>query len=338
VRALAESPCKSKLEGDHDARYSRWMADPLIRTLTLNPSIDLSSDVDELQPTHKLRTRNERMDAGGGGINVARVLRRLEANVEALFLAGGVTGALLDDLLRRDGVERQRIAIAGDTRLSHTIHECSTGKEYRFVPEGPPVADAELARALEAAAQPCDYLVASGSLPPSADAGTYARLAAGVTGSGTQLVLDTSGAELAAAMEAGGIFLVKPSRGELEELAGENLADAAAIVRYASQLVKDGKAKHVAVTLARDGAILVSEEGAFELPAVQVETRSAVGAGDSFVAAMTFGLATGRSLLDAFRLGAAAGAAAALTPGTGLCRPEDVWRLLDQIERPIRLG
>src|SRR4051794_29927834 len=112
------------------------MARIAVRTVTLNPSIDVSSDTGRVEPTVKLRTTNERMDPGGGGINVARVLQRFGISAEALFLAGGATGAVLDDLLGRQGLARRAVPIADDTRTSLTVHETSTGCEYRFVPEG----------------------------------------------------------------------------------------------------------------------------------------------------------------------------------------------------------
>ena len=308
-----------------------------VRTLTLNPSIDVSSDTERVEPTVKLRTVNERMDPGGGGINVARVLQRFGIGVEALFLAGGATGAVLDDLLGRQGVARRAIGIADDTRTSLTVHERSTGCEYRFVPEGPQVTASELEAALAAAAQgECEFLVASGSLPPGAPDDVYARLASRVRAE-TRFVLDTSGPELKAALTAGGVFLVKPSKGELEQLAGRTLPGREAVAGYAAEFVRSRQVEHFAVTLGREGALLVNADGTFFLPAVPLETRSTVGAGDSFLAGMTVGFASGRDALDSFRLGAACGAASALSPGTGLAHPDEARRLLEQIGEPERI-
>jgi 6-phosphofructokinase 2 len=305
-----------------------------IRTLTLNPTIDLSGDIDTLEPTHKLRTRNERIDPGGGGINVARALKALGMPAEAIFLAGGATGAVLDERMERAEIPRRLIPIAGDTRLSHTIHECSTGREYRFVPEGPCVDEIELAAAIEEATRPCDILVTSGSLPPCTPADVYARLARQLAGTAAKLVLDTSGEELSLALDAGGIFLAKPSRSELEHLAGRALRDRNDIAAFAGQLVHGGKAELVAVTLGSDGALLLGREFAISLPAVPVEARSAVGAGDSFLGGLIFGLASGQSPTQAFRIAVAAGAAATLAPGTALCLQADVDRLIGRVPQP----
>ena len=138
-----------------------------VRTLTLNPSIDVSSEADRVEPERKVRTCCERIDPGGGGINVARVLHRFGTPVEAIFLAGGATGYGIDLLLGRDGLNRRWVPITDDTRTSLTIHERSSGQEYRFVPEGPTVTAEELKACLDAIGDGnCDFFVASGSLPP----------------------------------------------------------------------------------------------------------------------------------------------------------------------------
>lgn len=298
-----------------------------ITTLTLNPSIDNACEADVVRHTQKTRTFNERLDPGGGGINVARVLGRLGARVHALYLAGGFTGRLLDELLEREQVARTRLVIADDTRMSVAVYERSTGVEYRFVPEGPEVADGEWRACLEAVAgTACDYLVASGSLPRGVPDDFYVQLARRLPAT-TRLVLDTSGDALREALRHGGLFLVKPSRGEFEELVGAPLPDIDAIVAAAADIVARGGAEQVAVTLGRDGAVLATRDGAAFVPALAVETRSAVGAGDSFLAAMVYGLAAGSDPPTALRLGIAAGAAAALTPGSDLSFAADNERL-----------
>jgi 6-phosphofructokinase 2 len=298
-----------------------------IVTLTVNPAIDISSEADAVRHTHKTRTYNEAIEPGGGGINVARVLHDLGANVCALFLGGGMTGRVLDDLMARAGIERRMIAIRDDSRISLTIVERPTGHEFRFVPEGPSVTPDEVESALAAAAIPCDYFVASGSLPPGAPEDFYAKLCAKVTERGARFVLDTSGAPLKAALEAGGIFLVKPSRGEFEKFAVRSLA-ADGLAAEAERLVAADKVENIAITLGREGAILVGREGTTISPAIPVEARSAVGAGDSFLAGMVYGFALGRPAEQAFRVGLAGGAAAVLSSGSDLARPDDLKRLV----------
>jgi 6-phosphofructokinase 2 len=301
---------------------------PRIVTLTLNPSIDGSSDAEKIQHTRKIRTSNERFDPGGGGINVARVLARLGADTEAICLAGGVTGSVLRGLLDRIGLSHRAIEIASDTRISLAVHERASNKEYRFVPQGPRVSESECASCLNLLhSLDCAWLVLSGSLPPGIPEDFYAKVIESARARGISVVLDSSGAALKRALQAGGIRLVKPSLGELEQLLGRSFERHDQIVSAAQSIVASGGAETVAVSLGHRGALLVEAEKVLSLPAIAVEARSAVGAGDSFVAAMTFGLAEGWKSEQAFRLGMAAGTAAVLTPGTDLCHRADIERL-----------
>jgi 6-phosphofructokinase 2 len=299
-----------------------------IATLTLNPTIDGASEADRVEPTHKVRTTAQRFDPGGGGLNVARVLGRLGAAAEALYLAGGVTGPLLFGLLDRLEVRHHALAIAGDTRIALVVRERQSGREYRFVPEGPLISAAECRACLEAVARfDCDWLVLSGSLPRGVPDDFYAQIVETARGRDIQVVLDTSGAALAATLARGGVRLVKPSLSELAALAGGDLTDEAEIVAAAQAVVASGGAHTVAVSLGSQGAVLVEAARVSRQRALPVEAVSAVGAGDSFVAGMTLGLARGWDSEQAFRLGIAAGTAAVLTPGTELCRREDVMHL-----------
>ncbi len=305
-----------------------------VATLTLNPAIDGACEAEEVFPTHKIRTHNERYDPGGGGINVARVLARLGEVVEVVYCAGGATGALLDELLDIHGLERHRIAIRDHTRQSLAVFERATGKEYRFVPEGPLLGEAEWRAAFDhCAGLDHGWLVASGSLPRGVPVDFYARLAAACAGRDMKLVVDSSGPALRAAIEHGGLYLVKPSQGEFEALVGRKLEGGEAVGAAALELVRSGKVAHVAVTLGHEGAVLAHEGGVIIRPALQVPVMSATGAGDSFVAGMVHGFLRGEGAAGAFRWGMAAGTAAVLSPGTDLCHPEAVkhmWAALGE--------
>lgn len=167
----------------------------------------------------------------------------------------------------------------------------------------------------------------SGSHPRGLPADFYARIVETARKRGVRVVLDTSGEALNSTLAGGGVHIVKPSLGEMEQLVGCPLRDRGALVEAATTIVENGGAKIVVVSMGNQGALLVQAGHVLVLPAIPVEARSAVGAGDSFVAAMTYGLATGRPIDEASRLGIAAGTAALLTPGTDLCHRSDVERL-----------
>jgi 6-phosphofructokinase 2 len=303
-----------------------------IVTLTLNPSIDLAFRSAEIKPYSKIRTAEQHIDAGGGGINVARVVKELGAEAMIVYLAGGATGFLLTDLVEQLPVPRQRIDIAGSTRISVTVSEENSGLEYRFVTEGCALLDDEWQAALSILERcDADYVVASGSIPPGVPVDFYSRLGGIVRGKGARLVLDTSGPALQAAVSAGGIYFAKPSLSEFKTLTGCDFDTPEALADAAMRFVAGGPIEILAVTLGRDGALLAHRSGTLRLKGPKVKPVSAVGAGDSFVAAMTVALARGRDVQDAFMFGMAAGTAAVLTPGTQLCRKDDVERLYAEL-------
>ncbi len=300
---------------------------PMITTLTLNPTIDLASEAQRVEPIRKVRTFNERQDPGGGGVNVSRVVKELGGETMALILTGGVTGRFLEELLDDAGVPCRSIPIAGQTRISHTVLDQANQLEYRFVARGPHVSEHEWGAALEALRHAEGWIVASGSLPEGVPADFYARAATIAQERNQPFVLDTSGEALRAAVERGGIHLAKPSLGEFESLVGRQLRDEASQEAAAVELARSGRVKILAVTLGRDGALLATEHGTLRLPALDVVVKGAVGAGDSFLAAMTLALAHGRSAEDAFAWGVAAGAAAVSHAGTAHPAKEDVIAL-----------
>lgn len=300
-----------------------------ILSIALNPAIDISSDADEVRHTHKTRTHNQRQHAGGGGINVARIIVELGGHCELLYLSGGATGELLETMLRPLGIQQHVMKIHDPVRVAYNVHELSTNLEYRFVPEGPLVSDAELAPVFDLLeTSDADYIVASGSLPRGVPMDTYLRMAEIAQRKGQRFVLDTSGDALRETLASCHVFLVKPSLGELEGLVGRKL-DHESVGPAAQEVIHRGAAQYIAVTLGADGAVLVSADSITRVPAIKVAVQSAVGAGDSFVAGMTWSLSEGRDIVDAFRLGMAAGAAAVMTSGTELCRQADILGLYD---------
>ena len=299
-----------------------------IATLTLNPTLDIAYTVSKLEHTDKLRAPPQIIDPGGGGINVARVFVRMGGNARCIYFSGGSTGVALDALLDLHQLVRERIAITGETRVSTVISEGSSGHEYRVVPAGPELTERECQACLDRIAGiDCDFLVMSGSLPRGVPSDFYARAAAVAHSRGIRVVLDTSGPALAEGVEGGGLDLIKPNLKEFRELVGEDLHDKDAIGEAAQEIVARGRSRLVAVSMAERGGVLASEKGVVALDAPEVETKSAVGAGDSCLAAMVFGLASGMADADAFRLGIAAGAAALITPGTGLATAADIERV-----------
>jgi len=300
-----------------------------IATLTLNPALDISTGTEKVRPTHKLRCSEPRIEPGGGGINVARVVHALGGDVTAVFPCGGANGATFEKLLRDTGVPIAPVPIAGATRESLTVDETGSGDQYRFVLPGPVLSEDELDQLLQTVIGldgPPAYVVASGSLPRECDPAIFHKLS-GLCGKiGARLIVDTSGPALAA-IEGGCAWLIKPSLREVQDLVGRDLASEEDEVAAAHELRERGFAEIVVVSLAERGALLVAADTELRMPAIDVPAGSAVGAGDSMVAGLTLALAADKGFEDVLRSGVAAGAAALLTPGTELTRREDYERL-----------
>lgn len=307
------------------------MADVPIVTLTLNPALDVSSSVPVVSPSHKLRCARPVREPGGGGINVTRVCRRLGEPSVAVVPLGGAVGRRVSDLLVAEGIDARTIEIAGETRESISITEGTTGHQFRFVLPGPELSaaevDAAVAAATEAAAG-ARCLVVSGSMPDGVDPNVIADLVAAV--GDTRVLVDTSGPALAAALQSGA-HLVKPSARELAQVVGHTLDTEADITEAAVEIHRSGKVDVLVASIGAGGAVVIDGRGVHRLRAPSVQVRSTVGAGDSMVAGMAVGLQRGLTADRATALGVAAGTAAVLTDGTGLCRPEDVERLLDSV-------
>jgi 6-phosphofructokinase 2 len=310
-----------------------------IVTLTINPTIDLATTVAEVTPEHKLRCEPERRDPGGGGLNVARVIRELGGESLAIYPRGGPTGGLLEHLLEEKGLRRWPISISGHTRENFTVTEKKSGREFRFIMPGPTFTEKEWQACLEAlstVAADVEYIVASGSLAPGVPVDFYARVARVARKQNARLVLDTSGEPLRAALEEG-VFFAKPNRKEFRDMMGTRVDEPAAMAEAAREFLEKGRAELLVVSMGADGALLTARTGQYRATPPPVETHSSVGAGDSFVGGMTLGLSRGLPVDEAFRWGIASGTAALLSSGTDLCRRENVERLFAQVQ-PVRLA
>jgi 6-phosphofructokinase 2 len=304
-----------------------------IVTITPNPAVDLSTAVEKIVPVHKLRGAWRRRDPGGGGINVARVIKRFGGDVSAIYPVGGATGNSLRKLVEREGVASQTFAIADETREDFFVSEVSTGQQYRFILPGPNLAESEWRECLDllSRTEPFPrFVVASGSLPGGVPDDFYARVARIAKQRGARMILDTSGPALPAAV-AEGVYLIKPNLREMRELTNSEPSGADEWESAAKTIVQSGKVAVIALTMGHLGAVLMTRDRVLRASPIAIAPLGSVGAGDSFLGALVYRLASGGDLDEAFRLATAAGAAALLNPGTGLCLPGEVKRLAEAV-------
>jgi 6-phosphofructokinase 2 len=304
-----------------------------IVTLTVNPAVDKSSRLERVVPDRKLRCEKPRFEPGGGGLNVSRAVKKLGGESTTVYTVGGPPGDLLRHLLEKESLECRAVEIAEWTRQNLMVYESASGNQFRFGMPGPQLAESEWQHCLDVVAglDPVpEYLVASGSLPPGVPTDFYARVAQICSQNTVRLIVDTSGAPLAAALEAG-VYLVKPNMNELADIAGCEISDESHQEECTREVISRGRSEAVMLTLGSAGALLAWENGLQRLRAPSVNIQSKVGAGDSTVAGLVLALTRGMDLPEAARFGIAAGAAAVMTPGSELCRREDAERLYRKI-------
>jgi 6-phosphofructokinase 2 len=304
-----------------------------IITVTPNPAIDISTSVGKIAPFTKLRCASPKRDPGGGGVNVARVVKRLGGEVAAIYPVGGATGGLLRRLMDREGVQSLAVSSVEETREDFTVFEETTNQQYRFVMPGAPLSEPEWQECLRqiASIKPrLDFVVASGSLPPGVPEDFYGRVARVAKEMGAKVVVDTSGASLKAALMEG-VYLIKPNLREFQELTDIRTADEAALIDAGFSLIDRGFVKLIALSLGQEGAMLINRDGALRADGLSIKAASVVGAGDSFLGALTWSLSRNHDPQVALGYAMAAGSAALLAPGTDLCRVQDVERLLGQV-------
>lgn len=303
----------------------------MILTITLNPCIDKSSKVSEMEPERKLRCSDVVHEPGGGGINVTKALKRLDTKSIALFPAGGHNGDMLQSLLRNGSIEFHAVDTKVETRENWIVLEENTNYQYRFTFPGQEVEHTAIETLIDTIRSfTPTYVVASGSLPPGLPDYFYGLIVKTANAVGARCIVDTSGPALQA-IKGKHAFLIKPNISELcKMLAVEDLDDKD-IPDAAQQAVRDGFAEILVVSMGPKGAWLVSGDSKYYAPAPPVEKRSTVGAGDSMVAGITYQLQKKASLKQALQFGVACGSAATMNEGTQLFNVKDARKLYNTI-------
>lgn len=300
-----------------------------IVTITFSPCIDKSTSVPSLIPEKKLRCAAPILEPGGGGINVARAIKKLGGQATAIFPSGGYTGKFFNHLLELENIPAVIIETPNETRENIIVLDESTNNQYRFGMPGTPLSEKEWQQCLTAVEiiPAAKYIIASGSLPPGVPLNIYALLAKIAKKMNAKFIVDTSGEALEQAVEEG-VYLLKPNLGELATLAGKSSLRKDEAKEIARTIIAKGKCKAMVISMGAEGAMLVTNDIAKIITPPAVERKSTVGAGDSMVAGIVFYLSHGRSLLEAVQYGVACGTAATMNSGTELCKKEDAEKIV----------
>ena len=303
----------------------------MITTICLNPCFDKTVNVDRLYPGQVNRIRDARVDLGGKGINVAVVAQRLGLDVQCLGIMGENGAAELTSMMDREGLKHRFMTVPGHVRTNLKVYSMDGQGVTELNEPGTPLNNEYLDQFTEIAekyTEDSDMVVVTGSLPPGCPEGTYRDLMTALEGK--KCILDTEGKELELAAKGAHPFLIKPNLREMEATLGIELRTMRAI-RDASLLFLRLGVKHSVVSMGAMGAMYIAEDKTLFAPALRVETKSTVGAGDAMIGGMLLGYEIEKDMSKAFRYGIAAGAASVMTEGTQLIVRSDFEKLLDQV-------
>ena len=308
----------------------------MIYTVTLNPALDRELTVPKITFDDVLRASMLRVDYGGKGFNVSRALAALGAESTALGFVGGRTGQRISDGLAALKIPTDFVEISGETRTNISIVSQSQPNHIKVNEAGPVVSAAEETALLEkvkSLARPRDWWVLSGSLPPGASPDIYARIIRAVQTAGAKAILDTSGTPLRFGCQAGP-FLAKPNAVEAAELTG--IRQIATRPQAVTEAVQKMGVSHVLISMGKDGAIFSDGAQLWLAQSPKITEQNPIGAGDSSVAGLVWGLSRGLAWPDTLRWSMACGAATASLAGTSVGPPELVEELLAQVTvRPL---
>lgn len=306
----------------------------MIFTLTMNPCLDRYIYIDKLILDDTIRAKKVKDYPAGKGIDVSRVIKELDGISIAIAILGGETGDRIERMLDKEGVIYSSIRVENETRMN-IILESDKG-QYRISMPGARITKKKLNvvfEMLDALVRPDDIVVISGSLPKGVKPEAYFEIIKLLKEKKSFVYFDSDGEKLKFGIKACP-DVIKPNKYEFSRLIEKeiNENDLNTLVREGRNVIKRYGLKEILLTLGSKGSLLITVEEAYYSLPVDVPVKSAVGAGDSFLAAYVLKRSENVSVRDAFKWANAAGNAAVMTPGTELCRKDDVLNLLGKIK------
>lgn len=305
----------------------------MIITVTMNPAIDKTVDLEHMVSGGLNRLKNVIVDAGGKGINVSKTIKELGGKTVATGFLGGSGGLLIQKVLKEQGIQADFIEIKNEVRTNLKVVEAD-GNVTELNEPGPVVTEEELealTQKLLSYANEEALFVLAGSIPNGIKKDVYKNLTFRLKEKGAKVFLDADGELFIHALEACP-DIIKPNRHELEEYFHKDYrVDEAELITMGKQLLEKGIGM-VAISLGQMGALFLTREEVLKCPGLKVVAHSTVGAGDAMVAALSYGLNQGLALEECVKLGVATSAGAVTTKGTKPPKRELVDELLHKVQ------
>lgn len=304
----------------------------MIYTLTLNPALDRELTVPAIEYDSVLRASESRVDCGGKGFNVSRLLKGMGVDSTAVGFLGGKTGEMLQDGLKTLGIGTNFVWVADETRTNVSIVTQSSGHYIKVNEKGPWVEAAkqqELLDKIAALAKPGDWWVLAGSLPAGVPDNFYARIVNVLNQYHAMAILDTAGIPLRLGC-AEKPYLVKPNTDEAHTVTKMPVETPAEIAAAAAEIRRMG-AQNVVISMGKSGALIQTTDGTWLIHSPKIKEKNPVGSGDSLAGGLVWALAKGLTLKESLGWGVASGAATASLSGTEVGTPALITTLVTQV-------
>lgn len=301
----------------------------MIYTLTLNPAVDLELQIDQFQFDSVARATNSRIDCGGKGFNVSRMLRNVNVESTAMGFIGGYNGQRLEETLSSLGIKTQFTPIKGETRTNVSIVAAGEQRHIKVNEAGPHVSESEIQHLMAMVKESLkanDWWVLGGSLPKGVNDTIYADLISMIQAAGAFAILDSSGEALRLGCLAKPT-LAKPNLEEAQQLLGLTSSQLDDDNIWCEALQKSGP-ENLVVSLGKEGALVVTAQHLKKVTSPSIKEANPIGAGDSMVAGIVWRLSLGEPLQHALPYGLACGAATASRSGTELGSLQQVIELV----------
>lgn len=300
----------------------------MIYTLTLNPAVDYYIDMNNFEDGDLNKVNNAYTLAGGKGINVSKVLKNFNIDSIALGFSGGFTGDYIKKHLKGYGIKENFIYLEEDTRINIKLKTNKT--ESEIAGKSPNISKEkvnELLNYIKNNIKENDILVLSGSVPNSIDSSIYKDIISNAN-KNIKVILDARDEAFKFGLKEK-VFLTKPNKKELSEYFNKNIESTDDIIKYARELIKEGS-ENVIVSLGKDGSILVTKDEAYIGNAPEGKLISSVGAGDSMVAGIVYGISNNLNIIDSYKYAIASGSSTSCSEG--LTTFENMNKFLEKVE------
>lgn len=308
------------------------MLDGKIAAIALNPSVDKTITLEKLVPYGLNRVKSARLDPGGKGVNVARVLKSFGADVTVSGIIAGNNGALLKEFLDKAGIENDFLCVPGETRTNFKVFDETAGKMTEINESGIPADEkiqSEFKGKFREIMHKISMVVLSGSLPPEVPSSFYAECIEIAKAGGVKTLLDADGEALQKGIKAVP-YAVKPNIHELEALIGKKCSGISDVAAAAHELIDTG-IEIVIVSMGPDGALVAGKNETYKVDSWDIPVKSTVGAGDSMVGSLAYSLLKSDSLYDIALITTAAGTITASKAGTEICTKKEVLDNLSNV-------